>query len=110
MKQSKLRRRRVIRYAVLYFVMLVVFVALIVGPVVAGKQIPASISKDISSALPFPLAQPAGQDIDDTLGRNQTGTGKIGYSGPGLASMTTAASSQETDSSDSNDAKKFRFV
>ncbi|XXH01182.1 hypothetical protein Hte_007536 [Hypoxylon texense] len=109
MKQSKLRRRRVIRYAVLYFVMLVVFVALIVGPVVAGKQIPASFTKDISKALPFPLAQPAGQDIDDTRGRNQTGTGMQGYSGPGLASMTTAASSsQETDSSD--DTKKFRFV
>ncbi|KAI1760916.1 glycosyltransferase family 48 protein [Hypoxylon sp. FL1150] len=97
MKQSKLRRRRVIRYAVMYFVMLVVFVALIVGPVVAGKQIPASLSKEISSKLPFPLAQPAGQDIDDTKNHTQTGTGRVGYSGPGLASMTTtAASSTET--------------
>ncbi|KAI6082790.1 glycosyltransferase family 48 protein [Hypoxylon rubiginosum] len=109
MKQSKLRRRRVVRYAILYFVMLVVFLALIVGPAVAGKMIPASLSKDISSKLPFPLAQPAGQDIDDTKNHTQTGTGRVGYSGPGLASMTTtAASSTETDSSD--DSKKFRFV
>merc|ERR1711981_265835 len=37
MKQSKLRKRRVWRYAVLYFVMLVVFIVLIVAPIVAGK-------------------------------------------------------------------------
>ncbi|KHO01134.1 beta-1,3-glucan synthase catalytic subunit [Metarhizium album ARSEF 1941] len=37
MKQSKLRRRRVTRYAILYFVLLVVFVGLIIGPVVLKK-------------------------------------------------------------------------
>ncbi|KAI1771583.1 glycosyltransferase family 48 protein [Hypoxylon cercidicola] len=110
MKQSKLRKRRVIRYAVLYFVMLIVFLALIVGPAVAGKMIPASLSKNISSKLPFPLAQPSGQDIDDTRNRTQTGTGRNGYSGPGLASMTTAAAATATGSSNSDDTKKFRFV
>ncbi|KAI1099843.1 glycosyltransferase family 48 protein [Jackrogersella minutella] len=107
MKQSKLRRRRVIRYAVLYFVMLVIFVALIAGPAVAGKQIGSSINGQLSK-LPIPLAQPVDQDINDTRNRTETGTGMPGYTGPGTASMTsTAASTQETDSSDSN---KFRFV
>ncbi|OTA89321.1 glycosyltransferase family 48 protein [Hypoxylon sp. CO27-5] len=110
MKQSKLRRRRVIRYAILYFVMLVVFLALIVGPAVGGKQIGPSLTNSLKS-LPLPLAQPVDQDNNDTRNRTQTGTGMPGYSGAGLASMTktaTAASTQSTDSSD--DSKKFRFV
>ncbi|KAI0005221.1 glycosyltransferase family 48 protein [Xylariaceae sp. FL0662B] len=113
MKQSKLRRRRVVRYAVLYFTMLVLFVALIAGPVIAGKKIPSDVTKKISSSLPFPLAQPAEQENNDTRNRTQTGTGSPGYSGPGLASMTSAAAStEETDSADSSkDEKlKFRFV
>ncbi|KAI0895057.1 glycosyltransferase family 48 protein [Annulohypoxylon nitens] len=109
MKQSKLRRRRVIRYAVLYFVMLVVFVALIVAPAVGGKQIGPSLEKNLSK-LPIPLAQPGpDQDHDDTKNRTQTGTGRIGYSGPGLASMTTATA-EATSTSSSDDSKKFRFV
>ncbi|KAL2367745.1 hypothetical protein RJ035_007300 [Blastomyces gilchristii] len=64
LKQSKLRKRRVIRFAILYFFMLVVFLGLIVGPVVAGPRInkislPALIN-DLS------LLQPTGQDINDT--------------------------------------------
>lgn len=35
-KQSKLRKKRVIRFSVLYFVMFVVFLALVVGPIVAS--------------------------------------------------------------------------
>ncbi|KAI0836806.1 glycosyltransferase family 48 protein [Hypoxylon sp. FL0890] len=109
MKQSKLRRRRVIRYAVLYFVMLVVFLALIVGPAVGGKQIGSSLNDSLKS-LPIPLAQPVGQDIDNTRNRTQTGTGMVGYSGVGLASMTSTATAASTQSTDSSDSKKFRFV
>lgn len=109
MKQSKLRRRRVVRYAILYFVMLVVMLALIVGPVIAGQKLPASVTKDISDMLPFPLAQPgASQEHDNTQNRTETGTGRPGYSGPGLASMTTAATSAKA--TDDSDSKKFRFV
>ncbi|CAJ2508838.1 Uu.00g138640.m01.CDS01 [Anthostomella pinea] len=106
MKQSKLRRRRVVRFAILYFSLLVLFIALIVGPVVAGKQIPASLTSSISDSLPLPLFQPAHQDNDNTRGRNETGTGSAGYSGPGLASMTTASGAKSTDTSDT----KFRFL
>ncbi|KAI0127976.1 glycosyltransferase family 48 protein [Xylariales sp. AK1849] len=92
MKQSKLRRRRVVRFAVLYFVMVIVFVALIVGPIVAGKYIPSSLS----SSIPMQLLQPSGQDIDNTRNETQTGTGNPSYSGAG--STATASSN------------KFRFI
>ena len=37
-KQTKLRRRRVIRFSVLYFALMVVFLALIVGPIATSKS------------------------------------------------------------------------
>jgi len=101
MKQSKLRRKRVFRYAVLYFVMLVVFVGLVVGPMVAGKSIPASLTRSI----PAHLLQPTGLNNDDTQGRTQTGTGRPGYSG---AFTPTAAASSATQSSGSNN--RIRLV
>ncbi|PGH04390.1 1,3-beta-glucan synthase component FKS1 [Blastomyces parvus] len=64
LKQSKLRKRRVIRFAILYFVMLVVFLALIIGPVVAaphiGKISLPGLINDLS------LLQPTGQKNNDT--------------------------------------------
>ncbi|ORY60728.1 1,3-beta-glucan synthase component-domain-containing protein [Pseudomassariella vexata] len=95
MKQSKLRRRRVFRYAVLYFVMLVVFVGLIVGPIVAGSKVPSSLT----SSIPMNLLQPTGQDNDNTRNDTSTGTGAADYSGVGTKATATAT----TDS-------KFRFV
>jgi 1,3-beta-glucan synthase len=78
MKQTKLRRRRVVRYAILYFVLLVVFLALIVGPIVAGKYVPASLFKMLDSTN---LVQPTGLDNNDTRGKTPTGTGSPSYSG-----------------------------
>jgi 1,3-beta-glucan synthase len=51
----------VIRYAILYFVLLVVFIALIVGPVVAGKfmEVP-------KLTLPIDLIQPTGLNNNNT--------------------------------------------
>ena len=69
MKQSKLRKRRVWRFAVLYFVMLVIFVALIAGPIVAGKQL------DLSFDIPMQLLQPTGLNNNDTRNDTMTGTG-----------------------------------
>jgi len=46
-KQSKLRKKRVIRFTVVYFLMLVVFLALVVGPVVASMlSLPAVFETD----------------------------------------------------------------
>jgi 1,3-beta-glucan synthase len=96
MKQSKLRRRRVIRYAILYFVMLVVCVGLVVGPVVAGKNIPSSLLSPLKGT---DLVQPTGLNNDDTMSRTPTGTGSIGYTGEGTASgsdvLATATVSSE---------------
>ncbi|RDI84026.1 hypothetical protein Vi05172_g6061 [Venturia inaequalis] len=80
LKQSKLRKRRVIRFAILYFVMLVLFIALIVGPLVAGKYI-------TGFTLPLQLAQPTGLNRNDTLS-SETGTAVNGG-----AAATDAASS-----------------
>ena len=49
-----------IRYAILYFVLLVVFIALMVGPVVAGKYLKLNIN------IPLDLLQPTGQNNNDT--------------------------------------------
>lgn len=73
MKQTKLRRRRVIRYAILYFVLLVLILALIIGPAVAGTYIPKSVF-NISMLKDNHLFQPTGLNNDDT--RNETETGK----------------------------------
>jgi 1,3-beta-glucan synthase len=89
MKQTKLRRRRVIRYAILYFVLLVVILALIIGPAVAGKYVPKSIT-DMDILKKNALIQPTGLSNDDTLGRTPTGTGAAGYSGV-LASAMSAS-------------------
>ncbi|RKF54536.1 1,3-beta-glucan synthase component FKS1 [Erysiphe neolycopersici] len=75
MKQSKLRKRRVWRYAVLYFLMLIVFLALLVGPIVAGSIIldgTSSLTSDPSKTM-F-LFQPVGLNNNDTNGTTETGT------------------------------------
>jgi len=63
-KVSKLRKRRVIRFAVLYFVLLALFVGLIVGPIVGHKYIPASLVTDI----PMELYQPTNFNNTDISG------------------------------------------
>jgi uncharacterized membrane protein YgcG len=52
--------------------MLVVFLALIVGPVVARKFV------TIPGGIPMDLLQPTGQKNNDTLGTSQTGTALLG--------------------------------
>lgn len=68
-----------IRFAILFFVMLVVFIALIVGPLVAGKYI-------TGFSLPLQLAQPTGLNRNDTIS-SETGTAVNG----GAAATDTAA-------------------
>ncbi|MCJ1367350.1 1,3-beta-D-glucan synthase [Acarospora aff. strigata] len=80
LKQSKLRKRRVIRFAILYFIMLIIFVALLAGPIVAGKffnKLPS---------IPLQLLQPTGQMNNDTS-NSMTGTGLPA----GDAAATTSA-------------------
>ncbi|KAK7744346.1 1,3-beta-D-glucan synthase [Diatrype stigma] len=109
LKQSKLRRRRVIRYAILYFTLLILFVALMVGPAVGGKMVPLDSLESMATSMNLPgLFQPNNQNNNDTQGRTETGTKAPDYSGIGTKATDTssASDSSETDSSE----KKFRFV
>ncbi|KAJ9647134.1 1,3-beta-D-glucan synthase [Coniosporium tulheliwenetii] len=81
LKQTKLRKRRVIRYAILYFVILIVFVCLIVGPIVASRFLTGL------PEMPMDLMQPTGLNNNDTLGTTETGTA---VNGGGAASTATA--------------------
>lgn len=96
MKQSKLRRRRVFRYAVLYFVMFVVFMALIIAPSLLGSKIPMdSIRGSLGDSFKG-IFQPTGQDNDNTRGETMTGTGDPLYPGKfGPKATATASSSPE---------------
>jgi 1,3-beta-glucan synthase len=99
-KQSRLRRRRVIRYAMLYFVLLVLFLVLFIGPVIVRRfmDLPAlpSTFKDFQ--------QPTGQDNNDTVSTvtgsvlipglgNEGATGGGGGGGGGNSAATATDSS-----------------
>ncbi|KAK0305545.1 1,3-beta-D-glucan synthase [Friedmanniomyces endolithicus] len=71
LKQSRLRKRRVVRYAIMYFSMFVLFLVLIVGPIIASKFIHFSLSI-------LELQQPSNWMNNDTLGTSQTGTALAG--------------------------------
>ncbi|KAI9749619.1 MAG: 1-phosphatidylinositol-3-phosphate 5-kinase [Chaenotheca gracillima] len=91
LKQSKLRKRRVIRFAILYFIMLIVFVCLVAGPIVASRFV-----SNLPS-IPENLLQPVGQNNNDTTTK-ETGTGAAGGAGAsstggGSDSSGSAASS-----------------
>lgn len=98
MKQSKLRRRRVFRYAVLYFLLFIVFMALLIGPSFAGKAIPLDNIKGSLPDMVKLLFQPTGLNNNDTIGTTETGrgagalyTGKFPKAPTGAAKSTSAS-------------------
>ncbi|KXJ90633.1 1,3-beta-glucan synthase component [Microdochium bolleyi] len=83
MKQSKLRRRRVIRFAVLYFVLLVVFLGLLIAPSVlagTGMLVASKILGNTPNTIlnNYVLLQPVSLTSDDTKSSSQTGTALVG--------------------------------
>jgi 1,3-beta-glucan synthase len=85
MKQSKLRRRRVVRYAILYFVLLVVFVGLIAGPVAYKKVVSDASLQTWYKQLRFGdmvLMQPNFLNNKNTHQSSETGTANPTYSYP----------------------------
>ena len=104
MKQSKLRRRRVFRFAVLYFVLFIVFMGLIIAPVFVGTLIPPEVS-DKANFQGIRLYQPNAQDNDDTNGEEPTGIDAPGYTGKwkttesGASPKATATPSPDTETS-----------
>ncbi|KAK5082123.1 1,3-beta-D-glucan synthase [Lithohypha guttulata] len=106
-KQSRLRKRRVIRYATLYFALLVLFLILFVGPVIVSRFI------DLQISIPLDLMQPTGQNNNDTFssvtgsalvnfGQGAAPTGGSGGSGSGGGGG--GGGSAASSSADSNDA------
>lgn len=92
MKQSKLRKRRVVRFAILYFSLLILFVVLIVAPVIAKGFLDTN-----SLNLPLNLVQPTGLNNNDTTaattGSFRAGVGFKDSDGSGTAAASSAASS-----------------
>ena len=78
MKQSKLRRRRVIRFAIVYFVLLVVFIALVAGPVYAGKAGLIDKFSDKLNVGNFRLFQNPKIGHNDTSASLETGAFRAG--------------------------------
>jgi 1,3-beta-glucan synthase len=105
MKQTKLRKRRVIRYAILYFFLLVVFLCLIVGPIVAGKY----LKLDIGDSIPMDIMQPTGFNNNDTSA-DTTGTCLVdpcpAYRGTGGSANDGGAES--TDAATTEGSNRFR--
>lgn len=97
MKQSKLRKKRVVRYAVLYFSLFFLFLILIIGPTIAAGFISPTI--DIMD-----LQQPTNWNNNDTLGSSDTGTALA--SG---AAATGSASGGSAFASSSGAAKRAFF-
>jgi len=89
MKQSKLRKRRVMRYAILYFIMLIIFAVLIIGPGVVGRLEavknsikPGQILGDNNDTIgQLVQPHPADQDRDNTWQSSMTGVWGESYTG-----------------------------
>ena len=69
----------------LYFLMLVIFLALVVGPIVAGKYVP-------KLSIPLDLLQPTGLNKNDTV-TGVTGSALNGLGSKGVAAATSSSSS-----------------
>lgn len=98
MKQSKLRRRRVIRYSILFFIMVIVLIGMVVGPAVIGDKILPAVKPTLDKLKSFRLLQPNDLNNNNTNGTSQTGTGRPGYTGPGAPDHSAAASSSSDSS------------
>lgn len=82
-----------LRYSLLYFGLLLLFLIILIAPSVAGKYVPSSIDSMLSSTN---LIQPTGQDNNDTIGRSATGTGAADYSGAMLTMTQSSAAASAT--------------
>jgi 1,3-beta-glucan synthase len=85
LKQSKLRKRRVVRYAILYFSMFVLFLVLIIGPVIVSKFM------KVPSLSIMQLQQPDNWNNNDTLGTSQTGTALVAAAATSAGAATKRA-------------------
>lgn len=66
LKQTRLRKRMVKKYCALYFVILIIFAACIVGPAVASSHVPSDIGSSLTGTFRN-LVQPRNKSNNDTL-------------------------------------------
>jgi 1,3-beta-glucan synthase len=83
----------VIRYSILYFTLLVIFVGLLVGPLFAKDHISFTPPSSLAE-----LIQPVGFNNNDTRGTTQTGTGVGGEATATDANGNTAAPTSQSAS------------
>lgn len=86
-----------IRYAILYFIMFIIFVVLIIGPVIARNYI-----GNLGDNLPLHLMQPTGQNNNDTLGSQKTGSFINGFVSSGPTASSNGDSGGDSSSSTDN--------
>ena len=79
-----------IRYSILYFALLVLFVGLLVGPLFAKDHISFTPPSSLAE-----LIQPVGFNNNDTRGTTQTGTG-VGGEATATEGSTAAAPTQSS--------------
>jgi 1,3-beta-glucan synthase len=102
LKQTKLRKRRVTRYAILYFSIFVLFMALVIAPAILGNQLTGKMKPlEFNGMI---LQQPINWNNNDTSGL-QTGTGNATNdmateTGSSSGAASTDSSSSGGDSSD----------
>jgi 1,3-beta-glucan synthase len=89
----------VIRYSILYFTLLVIFVGLLVGPLFAKDHISFTPPSSLAE-----LIQPVGFNNNDTRGTTQTGTGVGGEATATDANGNTAAATTSSASQASSTA------
>jgi len=104
MKQSRLRKRRVIRFATLYFVLLVVFILLFFGPIIVSKF----INLNSFGSIPLDLLQPTGQNNNDTFS-SVTGSALNGLGNGGAAATGTGDSGSGSAATTSDSSDPFSF-
>ncbi|RDW94034.1 1,3-beta-glucan synthase [Aspergillus mulundensis] len=71
LKQSKLRKRRVVRFAILYFAMLILFLVLVIAPLIVRNM---DMNIDLGTGILSELLQPIDKDNNDTI-TSYTGSG-----------------------------------
>lgn len=104
-KQSRLRKRRVIRFATLYFFLLIVFILLFFGPIIVSKFI--SI-ESIGGSLPLDLMQPIGQNNNDTFS-SVTGNALGNFGQDAAPTGGSGGGGDDSSSADSGGDDVFSF-
>lgn len=115
MKQSKLRKRRVWRFAVMYFTLFVVFLALAIAPVLGGAKVPVqSLIDSVGGGKNDSMIALLFQPNNVTAGyNNDTGpqnTDLISSEKSVLAGETKTSSGSASSATDSSNKRSVRLL